>query len=148
VITAGAVDDKGTRQVSDDELASWSSRGTTQDGFRKPEVLAPGASLVSTLALHSDLEQQCRSCVVDGQYFRMIIPETGLIDYARASFRRASFRSVSDSPLDAVWSRASFRCVCPDETGGGYGAVDDTRASFRRASYRVVSFKRTADFSK
>src|SRR5579884_206844 len=42
-ITVGAVDDEGTRTPNDDVLASWSSRGVTQDGFAKPDVLAPGA---------------------------------------------------------------------------------------------------------
>jgi serine protease AprX len=218
VITAGAVDDRGTRQVSDDELADWSSRGTTQDGFKKPNVLAPGASLVSTLAPGSDLQQMCRSCVVDYRYFqmggtsmssavvsgvvallleehptwtpnqvkgalrstlvnvpgaggeanvvralaatkltsntgvtpnRLIDRDTGLIDYTRASFRRASFRLADDSPLDALWSRASFRCECDIEWDyDDSDDVDDTRASYRRASYREASFKRTVDFSK
>ncbi len=38
----------GTKNTDDDALADWSSRGTTQDGFAKPEVLAPGAHIVST----------------------------------------------------------------------------------------------------
>ena len=42
----------------------------------------------------------------------MIDPATGLIDWARASFRRASFRDASGSSLSATWSRASFRCDC------------------------------------
>jgi serine protease AprX len=215
VVTAGAVDDRGTRQVSDDKLASWSSRGTTQDGFAKPNVLAPGAGLTSTIAPGSDLWQQCKNCITDSRYFqmggtsmstavvsgvaalvieehpnwtpnqvkgalkstlvnvpgaggevnvlralgatnltsntgllpnRLIIPQTGLIDYNRASFRRASFRLLDQSPLEALWSRASFRCVCDEDTD--YGDAEDKRASYRRASYRDVTFKRTADFNK
>ena len=42
MITVGAVDDQGTDSTGDDQLASWSSRGTTQDGLLKPEILAPG----------------------------------------------------------------------------------------------------------
>ncbi len=33
--------------------SSWSSHGTTQDGFQKPDVYAPGAHIVSVLAPHS-----------------------------------------------------------------------------------------------
>jgi serine protease AprX len=54
VISAGAVDDRSTLTRLDDALAPWSSRGWTQDGVRKPEVLAPGVRLVSTLAPNSD----------------------------------------------------------------------------------------------
>jgi serine protease AprX len=207
-ITAGAVDDRGTLTRLDDVLASWSSRGLTQDGVAKPEVLAPGARLVSTLAPNSDFARLCPACIVDGRYFRaggtsmsaavvsgaaallledhptwtpsqvkgalmqtlddvpgagavtdvaaaldgtatstvslapndLLDPATGQIDWARASFRRASFRDASGSPLSAIWSRASFRCDCGFTSSG---EVDPKRVSFRR-----VSFRRTADFDR
>ena len=37
----------GTNKLDDDQLADWSSHGTTQDGLAKPDVLAPGAHMVS-----------------------------------------------------------------------------------------------------
>jgi serine protease AprX len=206
VITTGALDDKGTWTRLDDILAPWSSRGLTQDGVRKPEVLAPGAGLVSTLAPGSDFAKICPACVVDGRYFRaggtsmssavvagaaaLLIEEhpewspaqvkgalmatlddvpgaggvinidaaidrattwstelvpndaidtaTGLIDWTRVSFRRASFRDASGSPYSTTWSRVSFRCECGFTESG---AVDPTRVSFRR-----VSFRKTTDF--
>jgi serine protease AprX len=71
VISVGAVDDQGTKNVGDDQLASWSSRGTTAEGAAKPEVLAPGAHLVSTLAPGSDFAAQCPGCIRDGRYFQV-----------------------------------------------------------------------------
>ncbi len=71
VITVGATDDRGTSSVLDDILASWSSRGRTQTGMTKPDVLAPGANIISTLAPDSEFESLCPSCVVDGEYFRV-----------------------------------------------------------------------------
>jgi len=205
VITAGALDDRGTFTRLDDTLASWSSRGMTQDGVRKPEVLAPGAGLVSTLAPNSDFARTCSNCIVDsGRYFRaggtsmaaavvsggaallleehpdwtpaqvkgaltsklvdvpgvggvidvagaldatsafstsltpnsLVDPGSGLIDWNRASFRRASFRDAGGSPLSASWSRASFRCDCGLT---GSGEVDPTRVSFRRVSFRKTT---------
>ena len=204
VITAGALDDKGTFTRLDDVLAPWSSRGLTQDGVAKPEVLAPGARLVSTLAPNSDFARLCPECIVDGKYFRaggtsmssavvsgaaallveahpdwspaqvkgalvsklvdvpgaggaidvaaaldasstfavslapneLIDPVSGQIDWARASFRRASFRDASGSPLSASWSRASFRCDCGFTSSG---EVDPTRVSFRRVSFRKTT---------
>jgi serine protease AprX len=205
-ITAGALDDRNTWTRLDDILAPWSSHGLTQDGVMKPEVLAPGTGLVSTLAPNSDFARLCPECIVDGRYFRaggtsmaaavtsgaaallleehpswtpaqvkgalatsldnvpgaggaidvyaaldanasstvslapntLIDPTTGQIDWARASFRRASFRDASGSNLSATWSRASFRCDCGFTSSG---EIDPTRASFRR-----VSFRKTTDF--
>ena len=71
VITVGSVDDMGTRSVNDDRISPWSSRGVTQDGFVKPDVLAPGARLVSTVPAGSDYREQCPSCAVEGDYFRL-----------------------------------------------------------------------------
>jgi serine protease AprX len=204
VISVGAVDDRGTRDNDDDRLAAWSSRGLTQDGFRKPEVLAPGTHIVAPVPPMSDLTAMCPTCLRDGRYFRMggtsmsaavvsgvaalvlqrhpdwtpnqvkgalvstlvnvpgvggevnayralyatslssnvglvpnelIDPATGEIDHLRASFRRASFRSVDGDTLDASWSRASFRCDCSLLENG---TVDPARASFRRASFRKL----------
>ncbi len=70
VISVGAVDDQGTKSTGDDALASWSSRGVTQDGYSKPEVVAPGAHIVSNLAPGSEFAGMCPSCVVSGQYIR------------------------------------------------------------------------------
>jgi len=70
-ISVGAVDDLASKYTKDDVLASWSSRGRTQDGLSKPDVLAPGAHLVSTLAPGSDFAAQCPTCVVSGQYIRL-----------------------------------------------------------------------------
>jgi serine protease AprX len=208
VITVGALDDRGTFSRLDDILAPWSSHGLTQDGIRKPEVLAPGGGLVSALAPESDFAHLCPTCIVDSRYFKaggtsmatavvsgaaalileerpywspgrvkgallatlddvpgaggvidvysaldsgsswstnlapntMIDPATGLIDWTRASFRRASFRDASGSSLSATWSRASFRCDCGFTASG---EVDPSRVSFRR-----VSFRKTTDFDE
>jgi serine protease AprX len=70
VISVGALDDQGSRTRDDDVVAAWSSRGTTQDGFAKPEVYASGAHITSTLAPGSSFASLCPDCVVSGAYFR------------------------------------------------------------------------------
>jgi len=69
-ITVGAVDDQGTKGPGDDLVTSWSSAGRTQDGFMKPDVAAPGARIVSTLAPNSAYSTLCPTCIVDGRYLR------------------------------------------------------------------------------
>jgi serine protease AprX len=71
VITVGGSDDQGTKSTGDDALASWSSRGYTQDGFQKPDVVAPGAHLVSTMAAGAEYTRLCPSCVTGGRYFKV-----------------------------------------------------------------------------
>jgi serine protease AprX len=71
VITVGASDDRGTAVLDDDVAASWSSTGTTQDGHAKPDFLAPGAHITSTLSAGSALKSMCDSCAVGDGYFRM-----------------------------------------------------------------------------
>lgn len=70
-VTVGASDNQGTVSSGDDVQASWSSRGTTQDGTSKPDVLAPGAHIVTTLAPGSSFASACPSCVVSGAYLQL-----------------------------------------------------------------------------
>ena len=71
VITVGAVDGQGSKSASDDLQASWSSRGVTQDGFSKPDVEAPGAHVITTLAPGSSFAAACPTCVIGGTYFQL-----------------------------------------------------------------------------
>jgi serine protease AprX len=71
VLTVGGLDNQGTRSTWDDVQASWSSRGVTQDGFSKPDVEAPGAHIVSTLAPGSSFASACPTCVIGNAYFQL-----------------------------------------------------------------------------
>ena len=55
VITVGALNTKGTVARSDDELASYSSKGPTMDGIIKPDLAAPGNKIVSAEAAGGSL---------------------------------------------------------------------------------------------
>ena len=50
MITVGGVDDQGTKAIGDDDARHLVEPRHTQDGFEKPDVVAPGAHMVSTLA--------------------------------------------------------------------------------------------------
>jgi len=77
VITVGAVDDKGTQGVGDDELPNFSSRGpTAADGLTKPDVAAPGAHIASLRAPGSAVD-------------------TNFPTYIDANYRRGSGTSMS-----------------------------------------------------
>ncbi len=68
VISVGGSDEQGDSGKG--ARAYWSSAGRTQDGFIKPEVMAPGAHIVSTLAPNSAFQYLCPTCVIGGAYFK------------------------------------------------------------------------------
>ena len=64
-ITAGASNTAGTEGRTDDRVASYSSRGPSwYDGIAKPDVVAPGTSMVSNAAPGSTLVSGYPSLVV------------------------------------------------------------------------------------
>lgn len=71
VITVGALSDQATANRSDDVVMDWSSRGLTQEGYAKPEVLAPGHRIVAPLAPGSRLAQELPDRVVNGTYISL-----------------------------------------------------------------------------
>ena len=96
VISVGGVDDQGTGRRRR-RVADWSSRGTTQDGFAKPELSAPGAHIVSTLSPG----QRVRLDVPDLHRRRQLHPGRRHLD-GRADRRRRRGRHRSSPPrLDA-----------------------------------------------
>ena len=70
LITAGATDDRGTADRSDDVVASWSGRGTGRQDVAKPEVLAPGTSVVSSRVPGSLADRENRGSRIGGRAFR------------------------------------------------------------------------------
>lgn len=59
VVSVGAVDDRGTAGLGDDVLPNFSGRGpTSADGLSKPDLVAPGAHLLSTRAPGSTIDTQ------------------------------------------------------------------------------------------
>lgn len=71
VITVGAADLNNTLMNSkDDRVAPFSSRGPTQDGFAKPDVVAPGITLVSQRAEGSTVDRYHAEARVGESYFK------------------------------------------------------------------------------
>ncbi|MBI3974750.1 MAG: S8 family peptidase, partial [Chloroflexi bacterium] len=72
VITVGALDDNLTATLADNTLCAFSGRGPTQDGYAKPDVVAPGRRIVSTLASPTaTLALESPDRIVDGNYLRL-----------------------------------------------------------------------------
>ncbi|HBY99529.1 MAG TPA: peptidase S8 [Chloroflexi bacterium] len=72
VITVGATDDRVTADPADDVLAGYSAYGTTESGFAKPDLVAPGTNITSLLASsNARLAREHPDHLVNDSYFRM-----------------------------------------------------------------------------
>ncbi|HUP84161.1 MAG TPA: S8 family serine peptidase [Acidimicrobiales bacterium] len=58
VLTVGAYNDGQNTDPADDAVPGWSSRGPTAQGLAKPDVVAPGRSLVATRSFGSAVEAE------------------------------------------------------------------------------------------
>src|SRR5439155_2935245 len=70
VLTVGAVDTQGTPDPSDDTVAPFSSTGPTQDGLAKPDIVAPGVSIVSDRDTNSTIDRAHPNARVGDSYFK------------------------------------------------------------------------------
>jgi serine protease AprX len=67
VVTVGATDDRGTVGIGDDRLPQFTAHGpTAADGLAKPDVVAPGANLVSLRAPGSAIDTRFPSTMGGG----------------------------------------------------------------------------------
>ena len=71
VITVGAVDIGGTKNIKDDVNAPWSAYGRTPDGFMKPELAAPGRYMVGPVPEGSTLAVERADKVVTPGYIQL-----------------------------------------------------------------------------
>lgn len=68
VVTVGAVDDRGTPGRGDDRAPDFSSRGPTSEGVAKPDVVAPGARVLSLRAPGSTIDRSFPAPDADSPY--------------------------------------------------------------------------------
>jgi serine protease AprX len=173
VITVGAADENGSPDPSDDTIASWSSRGTTQDGFQKPDVYAPGRHIVSVLAPDSAFASWCPSCIVGGQYIMtggtsMATPMiAGLVadllqvhrdwtpDQVKGVLTSNWAASNSLPEVNAVKAALMWNAPAADQgltpnslIADANGNIDYTRSSWSRSSWSTASGALSAAFAR
>jgi serine protease AprX len=71
LLTVGALDEKLTAEDRDDDVvAPFSGRGPAPQGVLKPDLVAPGTSVVSVRAHGSEIDTENASARVGASYFR------------------------------------------------------------------------------
>jgi serine protease AprX len=70
VVTVGAYDDKGDSNALNDTIPAWSSQGPTAQGRMKPDLVAPGRTLIATRAPGSAIEQANPQALVGSAYIK------------------------------------------------------------------------------
>jgi serine protease AprX len=131
VITVGAVDDQGTPGLGDDQLPNFSSRGpTAADGLAKPDVVAPGAHMVSLRAPGSAIDTQFPSFI--GSAYRKgsgTSMATGVVSGAVALMLQANPTMAPDRVKYALTATARSD-ASSDPTAVGAGVIDAYSAAF------------------
>jgi serine protease AprX len=172
----GGVDDRGTNTNEDDVPATWSSIGRTQDGYAKPDIMAPGAHMVATLAPGSAFSSLCPACIVDGEYIRaggtsMAAPVvSGVVaamlhahpewtpDQVKAVLKSTG-RTITGT-VPEVSAGAAIAAPTPTRTSpnagiapntlvnAATGAIDYSRSSWSRSSWSTAPERLTAGFAR
>ena len=70
IISVGATDEHGTDDRGDDTIPTFVGRGPTQDGLQKPDLVAPGARIVSLRAPGSTIDTQYPQARIGMDRFR------------------------------------------------------------------------------
>jgi serine protease AprX len=124
VITVGAADLKQTADRRDDEVAPFSSSGITQDGFIKPDLVAPGTTIVATRDAGSTVDSLHPDAVVDGDYFKGTgTSQAGAIVSGVAALLYDADPSLRPNTVKSILMGSTIRSS-QYRTGGGAGLVD------------------------
>ena len=131
VITVGATDDRGTPGLGDDTLPDFSAHGpTAADGVAKPDLVAPGAHVVSLRAPGSAIES-VPSAMADAHYRRGsgTSMSTAAVSGAIALMLQAKPTMTPDRAKYALMATARD-AASTDPMAVGKGVVDAYAAAF------------------
>jgi serine protease AprX len=126
VLTVGATDDRGTPDLSDDAVASFSAYGKTELNTAKPELVAPGVGLIAYLPDHPSLaiSREHPENRVSEEYFRMsgTSVAAALVSGAAALLFESSPHLTPDQAKYRLTAAANqdWPGYRPDTAGSGY----------------------------
>jgi serine protease AprX len=139
VVTVGCLDDNGTPSTADDSLCSFSSRGATAEGYAKPDVVAPGRRIVSTLAgANVALAQEFPDRISDGGRYIRLSGTSMSAPVVTGSVALLLQRNPSLTPDQVKWLLTQTATAYPGQTDAA-GAVNVYGALTRAAAGGIGS---------
>ncbi|MBT2291454.1 S8 family peptidase [Paenibacillus albidus] len=118
-ITVGAVDDRRTLQQGDDRMIPYSSRGPARGGKKKPDIVAPGKSIISLRAPGSLLALDLTQKRISKQYFAMSGTSVSTPIVAGAIAQLIQSRpSLSPRQIKTILKKNAFRLGMKPNTAG------------------------------
>ena len=132
VITVGAVDDRGTPGLGDDHLPNFSSRGpTAADGLAKPDLVAPGAHMVSLVAPGSSIESVYPSSMRSGYRKGSGTSMAAAVVSGAAALLLDADPSMTPDRLKHALTSTAARTASDDrmEVGAGILQADEARSA-------------------
>jgi serine protease AprX len=132
VLSVGAYDDRNTVSTADDLVATFSSRGPTPGGRKKPDLLAPGIGIVAPDAQWEGANPDFTS--VQGTSFSAPFVAGGMALLEGAGITDARVQRAILVNSARPWAgQTSWQ---PDV---GWGALDLTTAFAQRANFQIGS---------
>jgi len=128
VLTVGAVDIKGTGDRGDDVVAPFSSWGPTPDGFIKPDITAPGITIVASRAAGSTIDQQHPEGRVGDSYFKGTgTSQAAAIVSGVAALMFQAVPTLTPDEAKTAILRGAMK-TSAYRSGGGAGLIDASSA--------------------
>jgi serine protease AprX len=130
LLTAGGLDAQGTKARGDDVVADWSGRGPAPQGVQKPDLVAPGAHVVSLRAAGSTIDRENPTGRVGDNYFKgsgtsfSTAATSGAVAALLARRDQLSPDQVKAVLTDSAYSSRTLK----DKDAAGAGALDVTAA--------------------
>lgn len=118
-ITVGAVDDRRTLTQKDDRITSYSSRGPAPGGRKKPDLVAPGETIISLRAPHSKLDRELPYLRIAKNYFVLsgTSVSTPIVSGVIAQLLQRN-PSLTPKQVKSILKKNTFSLKLPPNTAG------------------------------
>jgi subtilisin family serine protease len=126
VLAVGGADGNGTYDVKDDTIRDWSSRG---DGFRNPDLVAPGASILSLRDPGSGLDLNYPTARVANRFFKGTgTSQAAAVVSGAAALVIQQRPTITPDQVKRLLMTTAQRLPVAHPSGQGWGMLDLKRA--------------------